>query len=48
MAAVGGGATLTALQTKNSTLKETINGLECERDFYFSKLRDQSMYSTSI
>lgn len=29
-----------ALQTENATLKETVTGLERERDFYFSKLRD--------
>lgn len=29
-----------ALQLENSTLKETVTGLERERDFYFSKLRD--------
>ncbi|KAK0389012.1 hypothetical protein NLU13_2589 [Sarocladium strictum] len=29
-----------ALQTENATLKETVAGLERERDFYFSKLRD--------
>lgn len=34
-----GGASL-ALQHENSQLKETITGLERERDFYFSKLRD--------
>lgn len=29
-----------ALQNENATLKETVTGLERERDFYFSKLRD--------
>ncbi|KAH6897149.1 EB1-like domain-containing protein [Thelonectria olida] len=29
-----------ALQQENATLKETVIGLERERDFYFSKLRD--------
>lgn len=29
-----------ALQLENTTLKETVVGLERERDFYFSKLRD--------
>lgn len=29
-----------ALQSENATLKETVGGLERERDFYFSKLRD--------
>lgn len=36
----GGGAALAALQVENGTLKETVTGLERERDFYFSKLRD--------
>ncbi|KAH6636042.1 calponin homology domain-containing protein [Chaetomium tenue] len=35
-----GGAASAALQQENSTLKETVVGLERERDFYFSKLRD--------
>ena len=34
---VGGSA---ALSQENSQLKETVQGLERERDFYFSKLRD--------
>lgn len=34
------GGTSAALQTENNTLKETVVGLERERDFYFSKLRD--------
>lgn len=29
-----------ALQAENATLKESVTGLERERDFYFSKLRD--------
>ena len=29
-----------ALQQENNTLKETVGGLERERDFYFNKLRD--------
>jgi RP/EB family microtubule-associated protein len=37
---VGGGASSAALQQENATLKETVQGLEVERDFYFSKLRD--------
>ncbi|KAK3332559.1 calponin homology domain-containing protein [Podospora appendiculata] len=37
---VGGGAASAALQAENTTLKETVVGLERERDFYFSKLRD--------
>jgi len=37
---VGGGAGSAALQQENNTLKETVVGLERERDFYFSKLRD--------
>ncbi|KAK4123319.1 hypothetical protein N657DRAFT_646074 [Parathielavia appendiculata] len=35
-----GGAATAALQQENNTLKETVVGLERERDFYFSKLRD--------
>ncbi|KAE8451174.1 hypothetical protein EG329_004338 [Mollisiaceae sp. DMI_Dod_QoI] len=35
-----GGASSLALQQENNTLKETVAGLERERDFYFSKLRD--------
>ena len=38
-AAVGGPASA-ALQQEVATLKETVVGLERERDFYFSKLRD--------
>jgi len=36
----GGGAASAALQHENGVLKETVVGLERERDFYFSKLRD--------
>jgi RP/EB family microtubule-associated protein len=36
----GGGPGSAALQQENNTLKETVQGLERERDFYFSKLRD--------
>ncbi|KAF3928983.1 hypothetical protein ABW19_dt0203912 [Dactylella cylindrospora] len=36
---LGGGST-TALQNEITTLKESVTGLERERDFYFSKLRD--------
>ena len=39
-AGLGGGAGSAALQQENNTLKETVQGLERERDFYFSKLRD--------
>ncbi|KAI9740687.1 MAG: hypothetical protein M1818_004651 [Claussenomyces sp. TS43310] len=39
-AGTGGGAGSAALQQENNTLKETVVGLERERDFYFSKLRD--------
>ncbi|KAI9770122.1 MAG: hypothetical protein M1840_003572 [Geoglossum simile] len=35
-----GGASTSALQQENSSLKESVTGLERERDFYFSKLRD--------
>lgn len=38
--AAGGGGTSAALQHENNALKETVAGLERERDFYFSKLRD--------
>lgn len=38
-AGIGSGASA-ALQQENNTLKETVAGLERERDFYFSKLRD--------
>jgi len=40
MAKPGGGPASAALQQENATLKETVVGLERERDFYFSKLRD--------
>jgi RP/EB family microtubule-associated protein len=36
----GGGAGSAALTQENNTLRETVQGLERERDFYFSKLRD--------
>jgi len=36
----GGGAASAALTQENNLLKETVAGLERERDFYFSKLRD--------
>ncbi|KAL2147610.1 hypothetical protein VTI28DRAFT_8064 [Corynascus sepedonium] len=39
-ARAGGGAASAALQQENNALKETVVGLERERDFYFSKLRD--------
>lgn len=35
-----GAAASAALQAKNTELMETVQGLERERDFYFSKLRD--------
>lgn len=35
-----GGMASSALQQKNAELVETVQGLERERDFYFSKLRD--------
>lgn len=35
-----GGAASAAVIAENNTLKETVGGLERERDFYFSKLRD--------
>jgi len=38
--ATGGGPASAALRTENEQLKETVTGLERERDFYFSKLRD--------
>lgn len=40
VAKVGGGPGTAALQQECNTLKETVQGLERERDFYFSKLRD--------
>ena len=36
----GGGAASAALAQENTQLKETVAGLERERDFYFSKLRE--------
>lgn len=39
-AGAAGGAASAALKAENTTLKETVVGLERERDFYFSKLRD--------
>ena len=36
----GAGPASAALQAKNTELMETVQGLERERDFYFSKLRD--------
>ena len=38
--AAAGGASSVQLRQENETLKEAITGLEKERDFYFSKLRD--------
>ncbi len=38
--ASSGGAASAALREENTQLKETVSGLERERDFYFSKLRD--------
>ena len=38
--AAGVGPASAALVNENSQLKETVTGLERERDFYFSKLRD--------
>jgi len=35
-----GGVASAALKEENNVLKETVTGLERERDFYFSKLRD--------
>lgn len=40
LAKAGGGPATAVLQQENNTLKETVVGLERERDFYFSKLRD--------
>jgi len=40
MGAGGGGGGSSQLAQENATLKEAITGLEKERDFYFSKLRD--------
>lgn len=38
--AAGGSIGSSALAAENTQLKETVQGLERERDFYFSKLRD--------
>ena len=38
--ASAGGASAVAMRQENETLKDAIAGLEKERDFYFSKLRD--------
>lgn len=38
--ASAGGPSALALRQENETMRETIAGLEKERDFYFSKLRD--------
>lgn len=35
-----GGSASAAVSQENAQLKETVTGLERERDFYFSKLRD--------
>ena len=35
-----GGAASSVLANENSQLKQTVEGLERERDFYFQKLRD--------
>lgn len=40
ISAGGGGAASAALKQELNTMKETVTGLERERDFYFSKLRD--------
>ncbi|KAH6681862.1 calponin homology domain-containing protein [Halenospora varia] len=37
---IGGGAGSAAVQAELNQLKDTVQGLERERDFYFSKLRD--------
>ncbi len=37
---IGGAGSAVTLKAENDTLKEAIAGLEKERDFYFSKLRD--------
>jgi RP/EB family microtubule-associated protein len=38
--APGVGGASSALQQENASLKESVVGLERERDFYFNKLRD--------
>jgi RP/EB family microtubule-associated protein len=38
--ASAGGAAMAAMREENTQLKDTVAGLERERDFYFSKLRD--------
>ncbi|KAL8809996.1 MAG: hypothetical protein Q9223_004589 [Gallowayella weberi] len=40
LASAGTGAASAALKQELNTMKETVAGLERERDFYFSKLRD--------
>lgn len=37
---IGGAGASAAVTAENNALKETVAGLERERDFYFSKLRD--------
>jgi len=37
---LGGGASTSALQQEIATLKEDVEGVKRERDFYFNKLRD--------
>lgn len=39
-AGAGGGGANSAVTAENTQLKETVAGLERERDFYFSKLRE--------
>jgi RP/EB family microtubule-associated protein len=39
-APAAGGGSSAVLQSENTQLKQTVEGLERERDFYFSKLRD--------
>jgi RP/EB family microtubule-associated protein len=40
VAKAGAGPGSAALQQENASLKETVTGLEREREFYFNKLRD--------
>ncbi len=40
LAAGGGGAASAALREENTLLKDTVEDLKRERDFYFAKLRD--------